>query len=157
MNSKLQTDLLEVAVLTFEELGLMCPHEGTDEQAACGAAGVATSVSFHGVVSGTLALVAYGDVASALATNMLGEDEPPSGEGRLDALGEAANVMCGNLLPRIAGFKEVFHITGPQSAMPQSGQQTATAVAQARLAFDEGDILVRLHLEDDGAAKGLLA
>ncbi len=49
-----------------------------------------------------------------LAANMLGQDEAPSERLQRDARGEVANVICGNVLPMIAGADGAFDLDAPR-------------------------------------------
>ncbi len=107
MNDQIQKQLSEAAILTFEQLGFMFPlperrNSFRSEFTA------AARVRFSGAFGGTVAVAAYGGLLPALAANMLGEDDPPSAIQQRDALGEVTNVICGNLLPRMAGPEAIF-------------------------------------------------
>jgi len=140
-----------VAVETIEKLALMflVPEEEMSDGAT--QAQRAVSVAFTGVWQGVLFLSADNGILPELAANMLGYDDasqvPP--EEQDDALRELANVMCGNLLPAIAGPKPVFHISAPQ-VVPEGrfpevfcGSPPSGA---ARLCVDSGVIEVRLFI-----------
>ena len=54
--------------------------------------------------------------AAALAANMLGvSDAEADARTRRDALGEVANVVCGNVLPLVGGRHAVFHLGAPHA------------------------------------------
>jgi CheY-specific phosphatase CheX len=79
----------------------------------------------------------------AIASNMLGLDEgdtTPPPEQQRDALKELTSVVCGNLLPRMAGTQAVFKIEAPQIVEPQAVEKTGGQgpLARARLILDEG-------------------
>lgn len=112
--SNMETQLYQTAAWTFEELVFMfCTPELADVVEECEPEATAT-VSFRGPISGRLVISISGDMLPDLAANMLGQDEPPSDQEQLDALGEVANVICGNVLPKVAGSKEVFYIDAPR-------------------------------------------
>jgi chemotaxis protein CheY-P-specific phosphatase CheC len=55
------------------------------------------------------------DVLKELSANMLGvDDEETTKDQRHDALKETMNILCGNLLPAIAGKEAVFDIGAPK-------------------------------------------
>lgn len=83
-----------------------------------------------------------------IAANMLGEEEPVAEELMADALGEIANVICGNALPAIAGKKEVFRLQPP--APLAGGAEITAPAAKAALALDEGFAEVFLYLDEGG-------
>ncbi len=76
---------------------------------------VAASVSFAGPFSGNLIMVVSGQILPELTGNMLGVDDNAETtlEQRHDALKELINVICGNLLPTIAGKHSIFNVNAP--------------------------------------------
>ena len=81
---------------------------------------------------------------------MLGQEEPPPEPTQKDALGEIVNVICGNLLPSIAGPEPVFDISAPEilekNAATQPAEQSPSALASVGL--DVGWVGLALILED---------
>jgi CheY-specific phosphatase CheX len=114
MSNKIQQALFKAAALTFEELGFAFPENTIDERRQNALEQAAVSIDFRGPLSGRLVLRLYGDLLPGLAANMVGKDKPPPPQLQKDALGEIANVICGNMLPEIAGFKAVFQIGAPK-------------------------------------------
>ena len=57
------------------------------------------TVAFEGARSGAFRIEFPARILPVLAANVLGEDESPSEETQRDALGELANIICGNVLP----------------------------------------------------------
>jgi hypothetical protein len=112
MNNQ-EMELYRAAALTFEELGFMCPLPKIDEAQAKAEIEASAVVEFQGPFSGKLVVALRGDVLQPLAANMLGEDDVPTESQQCDALGEIANVVCGNVLPRIGGCTEVFRLGAP--------------------------------------------
>lgn len=140
MSIPLETALFATAVRTFEDLAFMFPEPSGDRvEEREPNAGV--SVAFQGPISGRLELRVCAHLLPALAANMLGDDEQVSPAQQLDALGEIANVVCGNVLPVITNAKEIFHLEGPRSL---TGADLLNADANA-------DAFVRLYL-DEGCA-----
>jgi CheY-specific phosphatase CheX len=72
------------------------------------------SVDFNGPFSGKLLVRVCGGLLPIIATNMLGEEDVLSKSLQYDALGEIANVICGNMLPEIAGSDQIFHVSAPE-------------------------------------------
>ncbi|MFB3908782.1 MAG: chemotaxis protein CheX [Candidatus Eisenbacteria bacterium] len=110
---------------------------GDEEQAAAFEAAV--EVEFRGAFGGRLVLAVWGDVLAGMVANMLGtagEEPGPSrpAEMRLDALGEMANVICGNLLTAIGGSKEVFLLSAPRGRGAKEIGGPAVAGGKERLA-----------------------
>jgi len=144
----------DVAEKTLASLAFMFPMED-----AGGDAGemVTATVGFSGPLAGTLIVSAGAEMLDPLAANMLGLDdgEALSGDQRLDAFRELANVICGNLLPVVASPRDVFNVHEPQMVEPG---QTPTApdgrapAGQVELAMDEGCLRLALLLDASPAA-----
>jgi CheY-specific phosphatase CheX len=109
----------------------------------------AVRVRFHGPVRGFIELRATHDVIVAAAMNMLGEDTPLSPEMELDAFGEVANVICGNLLPGIAGADRVFRLEAPFRA---DARAELFPDACVDLGVDGGRVQVLLVIEENAEA-----
>jgi hypothetical protein len=152
---QLQTALATATRSTFEELGLLLASEEPGQGAGQLAAGA--RVHFDGPWSGSVVLRVSDDVLDAAAANMLGHDAPPAEPLRRDALGELANVLCGNLLPMVAGPKAVFQLRSPRwlGADADDDHRARTRVA-ATLDVESGCAEVTIclppELVDDTAA-----
>lgn len=108
----LAAPLIEAATDTFAALAFFFVEAGDPSQSLA-VDGVAV-VDFDGPIHGRLAVRLSGGVLPALAANMLGDDESPSLVMQRDALGEVANVICGNVLPRLVGAAAVFNLRAPR-------------------------------------------
>jgi len=110
MNRPLDRTLAEAAEQTFENLAFMfsMPEEEPPKAAA--------RARFAGPRRGVLCVIIEQAMLPALAANMLGADDgaPPAPEQQADAFRELANVICGNLLPLIAGADAEFRIEAPE-------------------------------------------
>jgi len=116
MTRKLETELYKAAILAFEGLGFLLPTPEIDEQQLNARVDAAVSVDFEGPFSGKLLLRVCGGLLPTIAANMLGEEKAPSETLQHDALGEIANVICGNMLPAVGSSKHVFHVSSPKIA-----------------------------------------
>ena len=139
----METAIFQAAVLTFEELGFVFTTPDLNDRQRSASVVAAVSVAFEGPFNGKMVVQISGDLLPTIAANMLGEDEPPSERLQRDALGEIANVICGNALPAIAGSKEVFHLSAPQIL---EGAETngKPPTAEAHVGLEEGraDVLI---------------
>jgi CheY-specific phosphatase CheX len=153
----MQSPLATASTSTFEALGLLLPdvQPSAEQRAAPLARGV--RVAFAGPFTGALALRVSEDVATALAANMLGVDAV-DGADRLvhDALGEVANVICGNLLPELAGRAAVFHLAAPERIAPEADAAAAGAgpALALTLGVDAGRAEIALHVDPATALAG---
>ncbi len=140
MKQILEKALSTAAALTFEELGFILPSPDltTTQRQAPGRAVV--SVEFHGPLQGKLWVALYGNILSLLTANMLGEDTIPSEQQQQDALQEICNVICGNMLPKIAGTEAVFQIGTPEYHAFSTSivEQFTSASSTATIGLDEG-------------------
>jgi CheY-specific phosphatase CheX len=86
---------LEKTAFLFAEPG--APAADDDAISAAVFATVAFSGSHHGAFS-----IAFPEsLLPVLALNVLGEEEAPDSATQRDALGELANIICGNILPAL--------------------------------------------------------
>lgn len=149
MPETLTSPLLEAATETFESLAYLFAEPGiTDDIPGEDVEGV-VAVAFTGPSHGGVIMQLSGGVLPALAANMLGLDDPTSGHDQRDALGEAANVICGNVLPRVAGSAAVFALGVPQlfSSWSDAVQSLGAESARIRLDVEGGraDIALVMH------------
>ncbi len=151
MSKELDETLLNVARETFEQLAFMLSMP--DEEDAVAPSRMAASVEFIGPLSGTLIVSVSEKMLPALLGNMLGlemGDEPELGKQH-DALKELANVICGNLLPAIAGTEAVFTVHAPVLLSSKAVSETydrQEAAATTHLTLDEGETELGLFLND---------
>ena len=101
------------------------------------------SVGFSGRASGVLHLQARGDVLGEIARNMLGADVAVSAEDRRDAFAELGNIICGNVLPKLAGTDAVFDVGVPRM---EEGGAIADPHAAASVEVESGTIAAQLQL-----------
>jgi CheY-specific phosphatase CheX len=152
MSSWLETRLFRATVRTFEDLGFILPSSDLNDAQKGARPDAAVEIAFRGIFSGRLVLRVFGPILSVVVGNMLGEDESEMPrEAQLDALGELANVICGNVLPAIAGDRETFALTPPALLTEISGPRPAWAgiVSEVLVGLDEGRAEVRLYLEGE--------
>jgi CheY-specific phosphatase CheX len=116
-----------VATSTFESLAFLVAYEKAlgDEAVPV----LEARVAFDGAVSGSLILRASPNVVARVASNMLGVREKAAPALESDALGEVANVICGHLLPVLAGPQELFRLRAPVVSPPVTGTIEPTARA----------------------------
>jgi CheY-specific phosphatase CheX len=147
----MQSPLLTASTSTFESLALLLPDAPPSASQLAAPLTRGVRVAFDGPLGGTLTLRVSEDVARALAENMLGldalEDAGAAGDRLLcDALGEVANVICGNVLPELAGRSAVFHLGAPEPVAPGDGDGPADASAAVTLGIDAGHAEVAVRV-----------
>jgi len=149
MNRQLDEILQGVAEETFESLAFLLPMPQPDEPIHCPTTTVA--VGFHGPFNGKLIVTLPEEVLAELTGNMLGLDDDANipVETQQDAVKELANVVCGNVLPEIAGATVVFTVAAPElidASAPVSKDGVFTT-AMARIFLDSGPATLELLTE----------
>jgi CheY-specific phosphatase CheX len=145
--------LRRATVLTFEELGFLLPELDLREEQVTAATRAGVYVDFAGPFRGRIIVKIGSELLPVLAANMLGQEETPNLDQQRDAQGEIANVICGNLLPMIAGTEAVFHIQPPQFFVAEDPRSAAegTAVVEVQIGLDNGRADVQLFISGNPA------
>lgn len=142
MKQQLNSILAGVTVDTLERLAFLFafPDDGRSQDGP--EPSVTGRVEFSGLFSGSLVLRVSASVIPELANNMLGleDDADITNEAQQDALKELSNVICGNVLPAIAGDQAEFTIGAPE--------MLSATEAQALISRGAAACEVRLMLED---------
>jgi chemotaxis protein CheY-P-specific phosphatase CheC len=151
MNERVAQTLADETIETLEKLAFIFAESEDDLDQFSDAERITVSADFTGPWPGTLVMEFGVEGLAELSANMLGldEDETISEEEQRDALKEALNIICGNVLPAIAGSEAVFNISSPQVSEGAYAGDTAAATAVARLTLDEGFIVLYLFSDGD--------
>lgn len=136
--------LRQAATLTFEELGFLYVAPELEDVNREAPLAVRATVAFTGPLTGRMEVEVSPALFTALAENMLGDDEPPTERQQRDALGEIANVVCGNALPGLAGRQAVFRLQAPVVCDVPPGATAAAPGAEVDLAVEDGRARIRL-------------
>jgi len=163
MNQALRHKLIEVTGDTLEKLAFIFAFPAETPPAMDSQRSETVRVNFTGPVCGGVELSLPAGALPELALNMLGAEEGESfdTEQQHDALKELANVICGNLLPTLAGDAAEFSLCPPlmvsgDSALiePKEGNPTeSTSEATGYLMLEAGACRVRLTW-DPPASRG---
>jgi hypothetical protein len=148
MRNSAEKILYRKAALIFEELGFLMPNSDQGFEPKTSSSGA--YIPFTGPFSGCLLLIMNSEVISTLSSNMIGPGRQVDEAIRQDALGEIANVICGNALPAVFGSKEVFHLEAPRFVGDSDITQFMPAysrIAAARIPFNCGHAEVVLYAE----------
>jgi hypothetical protein len=148
--------LAEIAAQTLEQLAFIFSFpDDTDPDAIWQEAATGCHVEFSGPSQGELLLIISNAAMPELTSNMLGmeEDEVPPEDQQCDALREALNVICGNLLPRIGGTEAVYDIRPPEildaaaaRALLDQLKTDPREYASALLSLDDGGCQLYMRL-----------
>jgi hypothetical protein len=135
------------AARTFEQLTFSLPLDVPSSPNAQHPSPITltASVDFRGPFVGRLEVGVTASLLPTIAANMLGQDDPPPLAEQHDALRELANVICGNLLPEIAGPGPLFALAAP--SLDAAGATDQPLAADVQLAFDEGTARLRLFVD----------
>jgi CheY-specific phosphatase CheX len=140
-------EVLETMAFAFEMPGEDAPVTGDLLRA---------TVDFRGPFCGALSLTLPRAVMPDLVVNMLGvgEEEIPPEQDQRDAIGELANVICGNIVQVLAGPQPVFELAPPKIDLPKptpASTPTGENVTHARISLEAGLAEVTLLLQPDNA------
>lgn len=134
MSSTTARSLSQATTATFEELALLFPETDLSPEQAAAPLDIAVSVEFRGPLTGRLVVRASQNILPAIAANMLGAEESKQLPLQRDALGEIGNVICGHVLPLIAGADKIFNLAAPiiheGGELPQRDQDQPSATVQ---------------------------
>lgn len=122
---------LETTAFLFAEPYVPAEPDGGVAPAPC----VAT-VAFTGSHTGALSVEFPARLMPMLAQNVLGDDEAPGEETQRDALGELANIICGNVLPSL--HPEGRYSLGPPAVgtAPADVSGVAVRIASGALSIE---------------------
>lgn len=148
MPSTMEQSLSQTMAATFEELALICADTKLSDVQSEAPVDVAMTVSFDGPLTGRLILRASSEILPGIAENMLGANGNLSKSIQRDALGELANVMCGNLLPLIGGAKSVFKLSAPHEYVTGNESKDCVPTARASIGIEKGRAVAQLLLSD---------
>jgi len=139
--------LRDVGEHTFESLAFMFTMPQEEEPTTT------VRVSFSGPsCGGALYLTVSSAMLAQLAVNMMGiaDGVEPTAAQQVDALKEIGNVICGNVLPVIAGAQAEFSIAAPEALAPQDSRPPLPSeepLARARLKLDGGSAELKLYMD----------
>ncbi|MBU1699771.1 MAG: chemotaxis protein CheX [Candidatus Eisenbacteria bacterium] len=155
MIDNLKAELYEAAAMTFQEMGFVFLTEELEAEQIKAVFEAGVSLEFLGPFNGGLIVRVYGSMLPNIAANMMGIEGNPTVQFQHDALGEIANVICGNVLPRIGGANEIFHISAPDAAREYEKllqRFPGEPAAQVTLGFEGGRAEISIYLTDERAA-----
>jgi len=135
-------------------LGFIVPSLDLTARQRAGADSDAVEVRFRGPIEGRLVLRTGGAILPAIVANMLGEDAGAVPNAERDALGEMANVICGNVLPEFAGNDATFNLDAPRWIAAPNAPAAEAPAAHARVLVGVGPGRAEVQLYINGAAAG---
>ena len=151
MSSPAAKVLYRIAAVIFEELRFVLPGPTANPLGNAPAAGAA--VGFSGPFSGTLVLRITRDILPMISANMLGGEPAPNMRLEHAAVGELANVICGNVLPAMAGSDVTFQLDSPrlfEGPVPNDLAAVGALRADICMGLDSGKAELRLFVFGEG-------
>ncbi|MBI5804924.1 chemotaxis protein CheX [candidate division TA06 bacterium] len=113
MKTRVENALKEAGLKTFEGICFMYPVPELKEIQEMLPLEAAAEVKYRGDFSGRMMIETRGGLFQAIAVNMLSSQDP-TGEQKMDALGEVANIICGNVIPALGGISQGYRIEAPR-------------------------------------------
>jgi len=139
MRTKVEKELLRSAIAAFENTCFMYSMPELKEVQQSFSVEAAVEIKYRGSFSGRLVIETSGGLYSAIAVNMLGTGNI-SGEQRKDALGEMANIICGNVIPSLGSGGSEYSIESPRmlGTSELRNNRLGEPLAQVVLNLDKG-------------------
>ena len=146
MSTTMEQCLSRTTAETFERLALLVPDTQPSAEQSAAPLDVTVLVEFRGPAHGRLVLRASGHVLPSIAASMLGESERRATALQRDALGELANVICGNVLPALHDAEAVFRLEAPRAhGVSTPSRESDTPAARVVLGVEDGRVEVTLY------------
>ncbi|MGB5987411.1 MAG: chemotaxis protein CheX [Desulfobacterales bacterium] len=160
MDSALTEQLSQAMAKTLEDLTFLLAAPEAWEPAIFTGDELGVGVAFGGHFTGDLVWVCPASAAREMTANMLGlEDDEALAEPQInDALKEVLNIICGNILPILAGSEAVFNLSAPQILDPGTDAdfgRPAPPVAKIKLDLEGEPGYLFLFIDDPEVAEAL--
>jgi CheY-specific phosphatase CheX len=155
MKKQIENVLRESTIKTFEDICFIyqVPELKDDQKNLVLEA--AAEVKFRGIFTGRLMIETRGGLFSAIASNML-SNEVPSIQQKKDALGEVANIICGNVVPSLGRSEPEYKIESPiclntDDLLKENKQEKP--LAEVTLNFNQGRADIKLFVNNYSVTK----
>jgi CheY-specific phosphatase CheX len=114
------------------------------------------TVSFKGPFEGKLIMAVASVLLPQLAGNMLGleQETDSSPEEQRDALKELINVVCGNLLPELAGKQAIFKVGVPE-ILEGLGPEQEPPLSAVKMMVEDEPCEIRLYITGEVDLAGI--
>lgn len=156
MNTQIEKFLIESTVKTLEDLCFMYQEPELKDAQENLPLEAAAEVKFRSDdFTGKLLIETRGGLFSAIATNILSIDDPNTKQKK-DALGEIANIICGNVVPSLGEGGREYKIEPPISLNKNDllkEERRKEPVAEITLNFNDGRADIKLFVDGYSAAK----
>ena len=148
MKTRVENALKEAGLKTFEETCFMYPVPELKDLQEMLPLEAAAEVKYRGDFTGRLLIETRGGLFKAIAVNMLSIQDP-TGEQKTDALGEIANIICGNVIPALGGVRQGYRIEAPKN-IPLSETQNnllGEPLVQTVINLNQGRVDLKFYVD----------
>jgi CheY-specific phosphatase CheX len=156
MKTQIEKFLIESTVKTLEDLCFMYQEPELKDAQENLPLEAAAEVKYRSDdFTGKLLIETRGGLFSAIATNILSNDDI-SDQQKKDALGEIANIICGNVVPSLGGGGREYKIDPPTSLNKDDllkEEWREEPVAGITLNFNDGRADIKLFVDGYSATK----
>jgi CheY-specific phosphatase CheX len=155
MKSKIEKVLEEASVNTFEDTCFMYQVPELNDVQKNLTLEAAAEVKYRGDYTGSLLIETRGGLFSAIAANILSIDSPSCLQKK-DALGEVANIICGNVVTSLGRSKQGYKIESPRSLKKDEllkEKRQGKALAEITMNFNEGRADIKFFVDGGFFAK----
>lgn len=156
MKTQIEKVLIESTVRTLEDLCFMYQEPELKDAQENLPLEAAAEVKYRSDdFTGKLLIETRGGLFSAIATNILSNDDPIT-QQKKDALGEIANIICGNIVPSLGGGGREYKIEPPRSLNKEDllkEEWQEEPVAEITLNFNDGRADIKLFMDGYSATK----
>ena len=155
MKKQIENVLKESTIKTFEDICFIYQVPELKDDQKNLALEAAAEVKFRGNFTGKLVIETRGGLFSAIAANMLSNDVP-NAQQKKDALGEIANIICGNVVPSLGRSEPEYKIEGPRCLNKDDllkEEKQEKPLAEIALNFNQGRADIKLFVNNYSATK----
>lgn len=155
MKKQIENILKESTIITFEDICFIYQVPELKDAQKDMELEAAAEVKYRGDLTGKLLIETRGGLSKAIAANMLSNDLP-SAQQKKDALGEIANIICGNVVPSLGRGKLEYKIESPwplnkDELLKEEKQENP--LAEITLNFNEGRADIKFFVDGYSTTK----
>jgi CheY-specific phosphatase CheX len=147
MKTRIERRLLEASTKAFEDTCFMYVMDELEDIQTHLHVEAGAEVKYRGSFSGRLTIETSGGLYETIAINMLGrQDITP--QQKQDALGEMANIICGNIIPALGSERGEYGIETPHALEIPASQSGALGdpVAKVTLNLNSGKADIKFYV-----------
>lgn len=155
MKKQIENILKESTIITFEDICFIYQVPELKDAQKDMELEAAAEVKYRGDLTGKLLIETRGGLSKAIAANMLSNDVP-SAQQKKDALGEIANIICGNVVPSLGRGKLEYKIESPRPLNKDEllkEEKQGNPLAEITLNFNEGRADIKFFVDGYSTTK----